>query len=44
MLRISFINVGYGDSILVEELHGSRRTFSMLVDGGPPYAGTDWAS
>lgn len=44
MLRISFINVGYGDSILVEELHGSRRTFSMLVDGGPPYAGTYCAS
>ena len=37
MLRISFINVGYGDSIFVEELSGGRRTFSILVDGGNPY-------
>ncbi|SLM18636.1 hypothetical protein SPIRO4BDMA_50151 [uncultured spirochete] len=37
MLRITFINVGYGDSILVEELKSGRRIFSMLVDGGNPY-------
>ncbi len=39
MLRISFINVGYGDAILIEELRDERRVFSMLVDGGVPYAG-----
>ncbi|MCE5257419.1 MAG: MBL fold metallo-hydrolase, partial [Spirochaetaceae bacterium] len=37
MTRITFINVGYGESILVEELKAGRRIFSMLVDGGNPY-------
>ena len=37
MLRITFINVGYGDSILVEELRGTKRVFAMLIDGGKPY-------
>ncbi len=44
MLKITFINVGYGDSILVEELRDSRRIFSMLIDGGAPYAGKYRAS
>ncbi len=44
MLRISFINVGYGDAILIEELRGERRVFSMLVDGGVPYSGNYRAS
>ena len=39
MLRITFINVGYGDSILLEEFEASKRTFAMLVDGGSPYDG-----
>ena len=34
MLKIDFINVGYGDSILVREYTGSELTFSMLVDTG----------
>jgi|GEM_PF-221762 len=44
MLRISFINVGYGDAILIEELMDSRRVFSMLVDGGVPYVDSYRAS
>lgn len=39
MLRITFINVGYGDSIMVEELEGSEKVFTMLVDAGPPFEG-----
>ena len=39
MLRITFINVGYGDSIVVEELEGSKKAFAMLVDAGPPFEG-----
>ena len=39
MLRITFINVGYGDSILLEELKDSKRIFTMLVDGGSPFEG-----
>lgn len=39
MLRISFINVGYGDAILVEELRDKSRVFAMLIDGGAPYTG-----
>jgi beta-lactamase superfamily II metal-dependent hydrolase len=39
MLRISFINVGYGDSILIEEMRGTKRTFAMLIDAGAPYEG-----
>jgi len=39
MLKITFINVGYGDSILVEELKGSKRSFSMLLDAGSPLDG-----
>jgi beta-lactamase superfamily II metal-dependent hydrolase len=38
-LRIHFINVGYGDSILVEEFDRGQRVFSMLVDAGPPSSG-----
>ena len=41
MLRITFINVGYGDSILIEELQGAKRTFAILVDGGKPYDQVD---
>lgn len=37
MLRITFINVGYGDSILIEELRGTKRIFAMLIDGGKPH-------
>lgn len=44
MLRISFINVGYGDAILIEELRADRRVFAMLVDGGVPYTGAYRAS
>ncbi len=40
MLKITFINVGYGDSILIEELNDSKPIFSMLIDGGVPYMGT----
>ena len=39
MLRISFINVGYGDAILIEELRAKSRVFAMLIDGGAPYTG-----
>jgi len=35
MLRISFINVGYGEAILVEESCDGR-SFRLLVDGGKP--------
>ena len=38
-LRIHFINVGYGDSILVEEFERGKRVLSMLVDAGPPSSG-----
>lgn len=34
MLKLSFLNVGDGDAIFVEELVGPRR-FRMLVDTGP---------
>jgi beta-lactamase superfamily II metal-dependent hydrolase len=37
MLRITFINVGYGDSILLEEFRDSARKFTMLVDAGSPF-------
>lgn len=39
MLKITFVNVGYGDSILIEEFRDEKRVFSMLVDGGLPYSG-----
>jgi competence protein ComEC len=38
MLRVKFINVGYGESILIEELREGR-IFTMLVDGGRPFEG-----
>ena len=34
MLVLDFINVGNGDSILVQELEGGARRFAMLVDCG----------
>ena len=34
MLVLDFINVGNGDSILVQELEGGERRFAMLVDCG----------
>ncbi len=34
MLLIDFVNVGYGDCILVRELEGKRTIFAMLVDCG----------
>ena len=34
-MRLSFINVGYGDSILIEEECDFRK-FVMLIDGGKP--------
>ena len=34
MLKIDFINVGYGDSILVREYRNEKLAFSMLVDTG----------
>lgn len=34
MLVLDFINVGNGDSILIQELEGSARRFAMLVDCG----------
>ena len=34
MLVLDFINVGNGDSILVQELEGGTRRFAMLVDCG----------
>jgi len=37
MLRITFINVGYGDSILLEEMKRSKNVFTMLIDAGTPY-------
>ena len=36
MLQIDFINVGYGDSILVRDTEAS---FSMLVDCGDVHVG-----
>ncbi len=40
MVNIDFINVGYGDSILIREICGDRE-FRMLVDcGGPSAAGS----
>jgi competence protein ComEC len=38
MLRISFINVGYGESILVEERRGGA-SFNILIDAGKPDRG-----
>ena len=32
MLVLDFINVGNGDSILIQELEGGARRFAMLVD------------
>ena len=32
MLVLDFINVGNGDSILVQELEGGTRRFAMLLD------------
>jgi len=37
MTRVTFINVGYGESIFIEEIKAGRRTFSILIDGGNPY-------
>ena len=34
MLVLDFINVGNGDSILIQELEGGQRRFAMLVDCG----------
>lgn len=34
MLLLDFINVGYGDSILVQEIQGSETVYTMLVDCG----------
>lgn len=34
MLVLDFINVGNGDSILIQELEGEERRFAMLVDCG----------
>ena len=34
MLLLDFINVGYGDSILVRELHGTAAIYTMLIDCG----------
>ena len=34
MLALDFINVGNGDAILIQEMEGSCRRFSMLVDCG----------
>lgn len=34
MLVLDFINVGNGDSILVQELEGGARRFAMLIDCG----------
>jgi len=34
MLVLDFINVGNGDSILIQELEGKQRRFAMLVDCG----------
>lgn len=34
MLVLDFINVGNGDSILIQELEGKERRFAMLVDCG----------
>jgi hypothetical protein len=34
-MKISFLNVGYGDSILIEDECGGEK-FIMLVDGGKP--------
>lgn len=34
MLALDFINVGNGDSILVQEFQGKERRFAMLVDCG----------
>jgi len=34
MLVLDFINIGNGDSILVQELEGGARRFAMLVDCG----------
>jgi len=34
MLVLDFINVGNGDSILIQELEGGARRFAMLVDCG----------
>lgn len=34
MLVLDFINVGNGDSILIQEMDGGERRFSMLVDCG----------
>ncbi len=34
MLLLDFINVGYGDSILVRELHGTAAIYTMSIDCG----------
>lgn len=34
MLKLDFINVGYGDSILIREQKGDETVFAMLVDTG----------
>lgn len=39
MLKVSFINVGYGDSILLEYSKSRGRPFRILVDGGSPNEG-----
>jgi competence protein ComEC len=35
-LKVSFIDVGYGDSILIQDITG----FDVLIDGGSPLAGS----
>ena len=34
MLLLDFINVGYGDSILVQEIQGGETVYTLLVDCG----------
>jgi beta-lactamase superfamily II metal-dependent hydrolase len=34
MLRISFINVGYGEAILLEDVEPGKAPFVLLIDGG----------
>lgn len=40
MTRVTFINVGYGESVFIEEIKAGKRIFAILVDGGNPYDAT----
>ena len=45
MLKLDFINVGYGDAVFVQELLENGARYSMLIDSGDlsvgkPYPGS----